>query len=60
MSEKKNTILAVLALVCALAALALSLLNTFRPGPDQAWENPALEEQNAEKLYALMRQQNLI
>lgn len=45
MSEKKNTILAVLALVCALAALALSLMNAFRPGPDQAWENPALEEQ---------------
>ena len=45
MSDKKNTILSVLALVCALAALALSLLNTFSPGPDQAWENPALEEQ---------------
>ena len=45
MSDKKNTILSVLALVCALAALALSLWNTFRPGPDQSLENPALEEQ---------------
>lgn len=44
MSDKKNTIISVLALACALAALALSLLNTFRPGPDQSWENPALEE----------------
>lgn len=45
MSEKKNTILSVLALVCAVAALAVSLWNAFRPGPDQSLENPALEEQ---------------
>lgn len=45
MSDKKNTILSVLALVCAAAALAVSLWNTFRPGPDQSLENPALEEQ---------------
>ena len=48
MSDKKNTVLSVLALVCAAAALAVSLLNTFRPGPDQSLENPALEEQNAQ------------
>lgn len=45
MSDKKNTILSALALVCALAALALSLLNTFRSGPDLSRENPAQEEQ---------------
>ena len=45
MSDKKNTILSVLALVLALAALAVSLLNAFAPGPDRAYENPALEEQ---------------
>lgn len=45
MSDKKNTILSVLALVFALAALAVSLLNAFAPGPDRAYENPALEEQ---------------
>ena len=45
MSDKKNTILSVLALVCAAAALAVSLWNAFRPGPDQSLEAPALEEQ---------------
>lgn len=45
MSEKKNPIISILALVCAVLALAVSLLNIFRPGPDQSRENPALEEQ---------------
>ncbi len=48
MSDKKNMLISVLALLCALAALAVSLFNTFRPGPDQAWENPALESQVTE------------
>lgn len=43
MSEKKNAILSILALVCAAAALAVSLLNTFRPGLAQS-QSPALEQ----------------
>lgn len=59
MSDKKNTLLSAMALLCAAVALAVSLLNTFRPGPDQSMENPAQEEhmlQMQNRIDALQRQ----
>lgn len=48
MSEKKNTILSILALVCAVAALAVSLLDTFRSGPAQDWASASQGGQDAQ------------
>lgn len=46
MSDKKNSIISILALVCAVLALAVSLLNTFRSaGAERSREDPAREEQ---------------
>ena len=54
MSEKKNTILSILALVCAVAALAVSLLDAFRPGQAQSQTPTAQVEEKLTRGHVIL------